>query len=211
MLRAGLAFAGANRLKSGDDDGILTALEASELDLWGTQLVVLSACETGVGDVDNGDGVYGLRRALVLSGSETQLVSLWKIDDESTRKLMLDYYHRVIGGEGRIDALRRSQLGMLDKPATRHPYYWAGFFAAGDSRTLDYRDASPVLGDGDDAARLKLRRGGCACSLPGSDTAASAPGWVLLGAVLVFGLARRDNGSGREQWRTVGKRSVEPR
>jgi CHAT domain-containing protein/Tfp pilus assembly protein PilF len=208
MLRAGLAFAGANRLESGDDDGILTALEASELDLMGTQLVVLSACETGVGDVDNGDGVYGLRRALVLSGSETQLMSLWKIDDESTRKLMLDYYHRVLGGEGRIDAFRRSQLAMAQNSATSHPYYWAGFFAAGDSRTLDYRDASPVLGDGDDAARLKLRRGGCACSLPGSDTLLNTPGWLLLGAVCVLWLVRRGNGLGRGRWRAAESGAV---
>ncbi|MEK7834028.1 MAG: CHAT domain-containing tetratricopeptide repeat protein, partial [Acidobacteriota bacterium] len=76
LLRSGLAFSGANLHKKGDDDGILTALEASGLDLWGTKLVVLSACDTGVGEVKNGEGVYGLRRALVLAGSETQGMSL---------------------------------------------------------------------------------------------------------------------------------------
>ncbi len=79
LLRSGLGLAGANLRKSGDEDGILTAMEASGLNLWGTKLVVLSACDTGVGEVKNGDGVYGLRRALVLAGSESQVMSLWAL------------------------------------------------------------------------------------------------------------------------------------
>ena len=85
LLRSGLAFAGANRREGGDgEDGILTALEATALDLWGTRLAVLSACETGVGEARRGDGVYGLRRALVMAGSESQLMTLWQVSDLAT-------------------------------------------------------------------------------------------------------------------------------
>jgi CHAT domain-containing protein/tetratricopeptide (TPR) repeat protein len=119
LLRSGLAFAGANtRSGGGDDDGILTGLEAAALDLRGTQLVVLSACETGVGDVKTGDGVYGLRRALVLAGSESQVMSLWKVDDEATRTLMADYYRRV---EAAAAAATRSARRSWRCSASRAP------------------------------------------------------------------------------------------
>lgn len=96
LLRSGLVLAGANQRKSGDDDGLLTALEVSSLDLTGTQLSVLSACQTGVGQVQNGEGVYGLRRALVLAGVRTQVVSLWKVDDAATQAFMGHYYRPVV-------------------------------------------------------------------------------------------------------------------
>src|SRR5205085_12010272 len=114
--------AGANLHKGGDDDGILTALEASGLNLWGTKLVVLSACETGIGEVKNGDGVYGLRRALVLAGSESQMLSLWKVDDTATRDLMIDYYTRLKAGEGRSEALRHVQVKTLASRRYQRPY-----------------------------------------------------------------------------------------
>jgi CHAT domain-containing protein/tetratricopeptide (TPR) repeat protein len=157
LLRSGLALEGANGRRSGDgNDGILTALEAAGLDLWGTQLVVLSACETGVGEIKNGEGVYGLRRALVLAGSETQVMSLWQVSDAATRDLMVGYYHRLMAGEGRAEALRQIQLQMLrsggvriDGPQRsllgqsklmpadlRHPYYWAAFIQSGDWRAM---------------------------------------------------------------------------
>ncbi len=137
LLRSGLALAGANRRRGGaGDDGILTALEASALDLWGTKLVVLSACETGVGDINNGDGVYGLRRALVLAGAESQLMSLWQVDDAATRELMVRYYERLVKGEGRGEALRRIQLEMATRKGTAHPFYWASFIPIGDWRGM---------------------------------------------------------------------------
>lgn len=137
LLRSGLALAGANLKKSGDDDGILTAMEATALNLWGTKLVVLSACDTGVGEIRNGDGVYGLRRALVLAGSESQVMSLWPVDDEATRDLMVAYYKRLLAGEGRSEALRQVQLGMLASKNRIHPYYWAGFIQSGKWANLE--------------------------------------------------------------------------
>ncbi|MDX2042471.1 MAG: CHAT domain-containing tetratricopeptide repeat protein [Acidobacteriota bacterium] len=137
LLRSGLALAGANKRKSGDDDGILTALEAAGLDLWGTKLVALSACDTGVGEVKNGDGVYGLRRAFVLAGSETQVMSLWAVSDMGTKELMVEYYKRLMKGEGRGDALRQVQLRMLKNPKRSHPFYWASFIQSGEWANLD--------------------------------------------------------------------------
>ncbi len=131
LVRSGLALRGANLRADGDDDGILTALEVSSLDLWGTKLVVLSACETGVGEVKNGEGVYGLRRALVIAGAESQVISLWKVDDEATRDLMVAYYRKLRSGEGRSQALREAQLKLARRRQTEHPFYWASFIPSG--------------------------------------------------------------------------------
>lgn len=137
LLRSGLALAGANQGSSGEDDGVLTALEAAGLDLWGTQLVVLSACDTGLGEVKRGDGVYGLRRALVLAGAESQLISLWPVSDRSTGDLMIDYYKLLMHGEARGEALRHAQLSMLRNDRRAHPYYWASFIQLGQWAKLD--------------------------------------------------------------------------
>jgi CHAT domain-containing protein len=161
LLRSGLIMAGANQKQSGaGEDGVLTAAEAAGLNLWGTKLVVLSACETGLGDVVNGAGVYGLRRALVLAGSETQVMSLWQVDDAATRDLMADYYTRLQRNEGRTEAMRQAQLTMLrsetgsrakptrtlthDTAATSarraHPFYWAAFISSGDWRSMNGKE-----------------------------------------------------------------------
>ncbi|HYX29497.1 MAG TPA: CHAT domain-containing tetratricopeptide repeat protein [Pyrinomonadaceae bacterium] len=138
LLRSGIALSGANYLQGGDgEDGILTALEVSGLDLWGTKLVVLSACETGLGDVHNGEGVYGLRRALVLAGAETQLMSLWKVDDDATKELMVNFYKRLKRGEGRGEALRNVQMEMLRSKTRRYPYFWAAFIQSGNWMSLE--------------------------------------------------------------------------
>jgi CHAT domain-containing protein len=162
LLRSGIVLAGANYRKGGNgEDGILTALEAAGLDLWGTKIVVLSACETGVGEVRNGEGVYGLRRALVLAGSESQVISLWKVNDLATKDLMVGYYKLLQSGVGRTEALRLVQLKMLQRrddsrkanrralglaaasPSVKrdpgHPFYWAGFIQSGDWRPLTQR------------------------------------------------------------------------
>jgi CHAT domain-containing protein len=137
LLRSGLAFAGANHRDGKGDDGILTALEASGLNLWGTKLVVLSACDTGVGEVRNGEGVYGLRRAFTLAGAESLVMSLWPISDFTTRTLMTSYYQNLKAGMGRGEALRQVQLDMLKKNPNLHPFYWANFIQAGEWANLD--------------------------------------------------------------------------
>jgi CHAT domain-containing protein len=138
LLRSGLALAGANDLESGTEDGVLTALEAANLDLWGTKLVALSACETGVGEVESGEGVYGLRRALVIAGSESQVMSLWNVADQATKDLMVKYYRRLMSGQGRSEGLRQVQLDMLNSEDRSHPYYWASFIPSGEWTSLDH-------------------------------------------------------------------------
>ena len=118
------------------DDGVLTALEAASLDLWGTKLVVLSACDTGVGEVRNGDGVYGLRRALVLAGTETQMMSLWPVADRSTRDLMSGYYERLTKGSSAATRSGRRSSAAARRPAA-HPYHWASFIQSGEWASLD--------------------------------------------------------------------------
>ena len=136
LLRSGLALAGAN-LNGGSDDGVLTALEASGLNLWGTKVVTLSACETGLGVVKNGEGVYGLRRAFLLAGAQTLVMSLWPVSDRVTREMMTTYYSGLKNGLSRGEALRHAQLAMFRHSGWQHPFYWAGFIQSGDWRTLD--------------------------------------------------------------------------
>jgi CHAT domain-containing protein/Tfp pilus assembly protein PilF len=138
LLRAGLALARANiRGNTDPDDGVLTALEASRLNLWGTRLVALSACDTGVGEVRNGDGVYGLRRAFVLAGAESLLMSLWPVSDTWTERQMRSYYQHLKLGKGRGESLRLVQLDMLVRNPRLHPFYWANFIQSGDWAPLD--------------------------------------------------------------------------
>jgi CHAT domain-containing protein len=143
LLRSGLALAGVNRrsepnLPPDADNGVLTALEVAGLDLRGTQLVVLSACETAVGEAKVGDGVYGLRRALVIAGAQSQVLSLWKVDDAATTDLMKNYFTKVVKGkQGRHAALQAAKQEMMKDPNRQHPYYWAGFIPSGDWMPLN--------------------------------------------------------------------------
>jgi CHAT domain-containing protein len=128
LLRSGLALAKANQ----SEKGVLTAIEAASLDLQGTKLVVMSACETGGGTVENGEGVLGLRRALTIAGAEAQLMSLWMVDREATGKLIVDYYRRLVRGAGRAEALRGAQLDMITGGGEwAQPWYWAAFIPIG--------------------------------------------------------------------------------
>ena len=141
MLRSGLYFAGANRALSGAapppdlDDGVLTAYEAMGLNLQGTELVVLSACETGLGQVKNGEGVFGLRRALQVAGAEAVLMSLWSVADRETQELMTVFYANWLSGKNKHEALREAQLALRTKVKERYgqdlPFYWGGFVLVG--------------------------------------------------------------------------------
>jgi len=143
LLRCGLALTGANCVmdKGGKDesrkeDGILTAFEVSGLNLVGTELVTLSACETGVGEVKNGEGVYGLRRAFQHAGARSIMMSLWKVRDRETCELMEGFYQNWLGGQSKREALRQSALKILasqrEKHQAGHPYLWGAFVLLGD-------------------------------------------------------------------------------
>ena len=131
MLHCGLLFAGANNawtgksLPNGIDDGILTAEELSHIDLRNNKLVVLSACDTGLGDIDSIDGVFGLQRALKRANAGTIMMSLWKIPDEETKELMTTFYKCLLSGFSVHDSLKYAQKELNDKG--KSPYYWAGF------------------------------------------------------------------------------------
>ncbi len=139
MLRSGLVLAGANQPTADpSDDGLLTASEATGLQLEGTELVVLSACSTGVGDIRTGEGVYGLQRALTVAGARSTLLSLWKVDDAATAAFMVAYYKRLKAGEGRAAALAATQADFRQHANTtwRHPYVWAAWQLTGDWRPI---------------------------------------------------------------------------
>jgi CHAT domain-containing protein len=142
LLRSGLALAGANRRQSAArdaEDGVLTAQEIASLDLEGTEWVVLSGCDTGVGDVADGEGVLGLRRAFQEAGARTLIVSLWPVRDEDARRWMTALYAaRFVERKGTAEAIRAADLKELEARraagASTHPFYWAGFVAVGDWR-----------------------------------------------------------------------------
>ncbi len=131
MLYSGLLFAGGNNawtgkeIEEGVEDGILTADEISRLDLSANKLIVLSACNTGLGDIDNVDGVFGLQRGLKRAGVKTILMSLWKVPDEETKELMTLFYKELLNGKTSHQSLKSAQKQMMQ--GGKSPYYWAGF------------------------------------------------------------------------------------
>jgi len=141
LHRSGLALAGAARAVRGEaipddeDDGLLTAEEAATLDLRGTLLVTLSACDTGVGEVKRGEGVFGLRRAFQMAGAQGLLMSLWRIPDQSTKELMTAFYTRFLEAGDGPAALCEAQRALIaarraDGKAA-HPFYWGAFVITG--------------------------------------------------------------------------------
>jgi tetratricopeptide (TPR) repeat protein len=142
MLRSGLYFAGADRTLAGKpspvgfDNGVLTAMEAGNLNLSGTELVVLSACNTGQGDVKAGEGVFGLRRALQEAGARAVLMSMWSVPDKETTELMQRFYGKWLAGTEMHEALKQAQLEIREEIKREHggkdlPYYWGAFILVG--------------------------------------------------------------------------------
>jgi len=142
LLLSGLALAGANRrdeAQPGEEDGILTAEEISALDLSGVEWAVLSACKTGLGEVEAGEGVLGLRRAFQVAGVGTVIMSLWAVEDEATRSWMQRLYKgRFEDQLSTAKAVRQASVGELQarrqQGESTHPFWWGGFIAAGDWR-----------------------------------------------------------------------------
>jgi len=138
LVRCGIALAGANRARqipnAVAEDGLLTGLEASLLNLQGTELVILSACDSGAGEVKIGEGVMSLGLAFRIAGAETVLASHWKVNDEATNLLMTEFMRRWREGESRANAWREAQLTLLRSKDFSNPFFWSAFTLTGEWR-----------------------------------------------------------------------------
>jgi CHAT domain-containing protein len=138
-LLSGLALTGSNHsFEAQGDDGILTGLEVAELDLTDVKLVVLSACQTGLGEPAGSEGVLSLQRAFQIAGARCTIATLWQVNDEATQELMVKFYVNLWEKKmTKLEALRQAQLTMLTQARAKgwaSPYYWAPFTLSGDWR-----------------------------------------------------------------------------
>jgi len=130
MLKSWLAFAGANSYRFGNYKGLASALEISGLDIKGEPLVVLSACETGIGEIINGEGVSSLAKAFLQAGAKQVVMSLWSVEDKNTAELMSNFYEKVAKEKkDYIDALREAKIEMIKQD--KHPFFWSAFIISG--------------------------------------------------------------------------------
>jgi len=135
MVRCGLMFSGSNvswtgnsqkMIKETGEDGILTAAEVSNMDLSNTKLVVLSACETGLGKIEGSEGTFGLKRGFKLAGVEQMIVSLWSVPDKETMELMTIFYEDLTQSLNPVVSFEKAQKQMRET-YPKHPDLWAGF------------------------------------------------------------------------------------
>ncbi len=133
LLRSGLILSDVAN-PAGSEDGLLTAYEVKNLNFDNTDLVVLSACETGSGEIKNGEGVYGLQRSFLLSGASTILMSLWKVDDQATQELMVLFYQKLIAQTNKVEALHDAQTELMKKYP--NPFFWGSFVLIGKQNKL---------------------------------------------------------------------------
>ncbi|MBF0345132.1 MAG: CHAT domain-containing protein, partial [Nitrospirae bacterium] len=130
MLRSGVVLAGVNTaIKENRDDGLISAEKVLGMKLKGTDLVVLSACDTGVGDVQSGEGVFGLKRSFILSGAKTVVMSLWSVPSNETTELMVDFYTLMAEGKSKAEALKQAKFNMMKKK--ENPFFWGAFILVG--------------------------------------------------------------------------------
>jgi CHAT domain-containing protein len=132
LLRSGLILSGGNNAWAGNpvegvENGILFADDVAKMNLVGTELVVLSACETGLGTVNNSEGVFGLQRAFKLAGAQTLIMSLWEVDDEGTGVIMNEFYRNWLSGKSMQEAFKEAQRNLRSDSRYASPFYWAGF------------------------------------------------------------------------------------
>ena len=201
MFRSGLQLADIDESTTDPerDDGKLTAYEVSGMDLRGTQLVVLSGCETGMGEVDMGEGVFGLRRAFATAGAKTTMMSLWDVSGVTARVVMESYYGKLAKGLGPGEAMQAVQLEMLQTTAFAHPKDWAAFIVSGSddplgfSRGQDSRAGdSPAPSNGPPPIS---RRTGCTVSA-GRPEGSPSVGMLLIGLLAIASVRRSTSSSG---------------